>query len=56
MKVKLDNAEKLMDYVKWRVDKVHNVPMLRAELHAMLKIMDKYAEKDYPEVRIKLGS
>lgn len=56
MKIKLDNAEKLMEYVKWRIGKVYNVPMLKAEIQAMLRLMDKYHEKDYPEVRIKLGN
>ena len=55
MRIKLDNAEKMQEYIKHHVGKAFNIPMLKTALEDSLRLLEKYAKDDHPEVRIKIS-
>jgi len=54
MRITLDNAEKITEYIQFHVSKAHNVPMLRDSLMDSLRLLEKYAKNEYPIVTVKL--
>lgn len=56
MRIVLDDAQKMQEYIKHHVGEAHNLPMLRTALQTSLKLLDRYYNSDKPEVQVKLGS
>ena len=46
MKIKIDDARNLQEYIKWYIGKAYNVPMLRGRLEDALRMMEKYSRKE----------
>ena len=55
MRVVLDNAEKMQEYIKHHIGKAYNIPMLKTALQESMRLLEKYAKKEEIEVQIKLG-
>ena len=46
MKIKIEDAESLQEYIKWYIGKAFNVPMLKSRLEDALRMMEKYSKKE----------